>query len=776
MSGGGGFDTIYGGEGMDSIHAGAGDMVDGGAGFDDLLPNAAQLDISSLTMTNIECVRLLWEGKELTVSGDAIVKNGVADPAGSGHMALMVFGDENDTVYFSGDGWTWTLLDGDHILSDSNTYRLYEGVKDGQTALLYVETSVGVDLGGNDAPVGILLMDDDDAQPPSAHLQVTDDTADAADLEYSVTHSPVQVWGTNNADDLTAVADFDQEGATFHVYGLGGDDTLRGGSGDDALDGGTGCDMIDYSASATWVSVDLNQVTAQIGGGDGNHALGDTLGSIERVIGTSDATHGDVLTGDGASNVLSGLDGDDTLYGGGFYDTIYGGDGHDWIDGGADEDVIYGGAGNDTLIGGADYDTLYGGAGDDSLYGGSDDNDDMLVGGAGNDTLEGGSGADILVGGMGADRIIGNGVSSLASYELSGYADYELNYQGVHVDLRLQGPDEDGNLLVQPGKPGGDDATGDILTGIVHVVGSNGADTLIGNHQANVMHGVGGNDFMIGGEGNDTLSGGDGDNTMEGGLGADVMQGDMGYDIASYANAASGVNVSLDIQDGGLQSGTGEENGDQLKYMDGLFGSGFNDTLTGCGSLEMPGFMSLDNRIEGRGGDDVISGLAGNDTLDGGTGNDTLMGGTGNDLLLGGDGDDLIYAGAGDTVDGGAGFDAFRLEDNAAAGSELDLSAMIAAGRITGIAAIDITGDADDANTLTLKASDVLNTTGGVDTLWVRGDGNDSVATTDFGWQLVGVETGTDGQQYNHYSGYAGTTLVNLMIDAETAQQNVVHA
>jgi Ca2+-binding RTX toxin-like protein len=693
-------------------------------------------------------------------------------------MALMVFGDENDTVYFSGDGWTWTLLDGDHILPDLNEYRLYEGVKDGQTALLYVATSVGVDLGGNDAPVGILLMDDDAAQPLSAHLQITDDTADAADLEYSVTHVPAQVWGTDNADDLTAVADFDQEGATFHVYGLGGDDTLRGGSGADALDGGTGCDTIDYSASATWVNVDLNLVTAQSDGGDGNHALGDTLGSIEHGIGTNDATHGDVLTGNGASNVLSGLDGEDTLYGGGFYDTIYGGDGHDWIDGGADEDVIYGGAGNDTLIGGADYDTLYGGAGDDFMYGGSDDNDDVLVGGAGNDTLYGGSigRVDILVGGMGADRIIGNGVSSLASYELTGYADFELNYQGVHVDLRLQGPDEDGNLLVQPGEPGGDDATGDILTGIVNLTGSHGSDTLIGNHQANVMHGAGGNDFMIGGEGNDTLYSGDGDNTMEGGLGADVLQGDMGYNIASYANAASGVNVSLGIQDGGLQSGAGEENGDQLMYMDGLYGSGFNDTLTGRGSSEMPGFMSLDNRIEGRGGDDVISGLAGNDTLDGGTGNDTLMGGAGNDLLLGGDGDDLIHAGAGDTVDGGAGFDAFRLEDNAAAGSELDLSAMIAAGRITGIEAIDITGDADDANTLTLKASDVLNTTGGVDTLWVRGDGNDSVATTDFGWQLVGVETGTDGQQYNHYSGYAETTLVNLMIDAETAQQNVVHA
>jgi hypothetical protein len=59
------------------------------------------------------------------------------------------------------------------------------------------------------------------------------------------------------------------------------------------------------------------------------------------------------------------------------------------------------------------------------------------------------------------------------------------------------------------------------------------------------------------------------------------MWGGMGYDIASYANAASGVNVSLDIQNGGVQSGAGEENGDELWYMDGLYGSEFNDTLTG---------------------------------------------------------------------------------------------------------------------------------------------------------------------------------------------------
>jgi len=127
-------------------------------------------------------------------------------------------------------------------------------------------------------------------------------------------------------------------------------------------------------------------------------------------------------------------------------------------------------------------------------------------------------------------------------------------------------------------------------------------------------------------------------------------------------------------------------------------------------------------------------------------------------------------------LDGGTGNDTLVLGDHDGGGATLDLSGLVTAGKITGIEHVDITGDADDANTLTLRASDVLGTTGGADTLWVRGDANDTVTTTDSGWTHVGVETGADGRQYSHYSGYAGTTLVNLMIDADIANQNVMHA
>ena len=59
-----------------------------------------------------------------------------------------------------------------------------------------------------------------------------------------------------------------------------------------------------------------------------------------------------------------------------------------------------------------------------------------------------------------------------------------------------------------------------------------------------------------------------------------------------------------------------------LVSIENVFGTNFNDILTGNGA------------------DNVFSGLAGNDQLTGGGGNDTLNGGSGNDVLNGGTGSD----------------------------------------------------------------------------------------------------------------------------------------
>ncbi|CAN0593421.1 unnamed protein product, partial [Laminaria digitata] len=119
-----------------------------------------------------------------------------------------------------------------------------------------------------------------------------------------------------------------------------------------------------------------------------------------------------------------------------------------------------------------------GGGGDDTLLGGN--NTDTLYGGDGDDTLVGGNGGDIIDGGDGD----------------GGVASYFSSVGGVRVDL-LNGTATAGQ------------ATGDTLTGIENLYGSNGgADRLYGDNSANVLRGYAGADWLKGNGGDDTLSGG----------------------------------------------------------------------------------------------------------------------------------------------------------------------------------------------------------------------------------------------------------------------------
>ena len=91
-------------------------------------------------------------------------------------------------------------------------------------------------------------------------------------------------------------------------------------------------------------------------------------------------------------------------------------------------------------------------------------------------------------------------------------------------------------------------------------------------------------------EGDDTLQGGAGNDTLDGG-----DNGDIG-DTASYADATSGVTVSLSLQDTAQDTiGAGT---DTLTGIENLTGSAFNDTLAGNDS---------DNTIDGGAGTDTVS-------------------------------------------------------------------------------------------------------------------------------------------------------------------------
>lgn len=234
------------------------------------------------------------------------------------------------------------------------------------------------------------------------------------------------------------------------LYGGEGDDDLSGGVGSDLLDGGLGNDTANYNDSALAVNIDLQNATAS--GGD---AAGDTLISIENLVGSNTASERDFLYGDAGDNKLYGLAGKDILEGGVGADTLDGGDGWDYaryirsdaavtinletgvntgghaagdtlisieaIIGSAYNDKITGGAGNDYLKGENGDDTLKGGTGHDEIYGGI--GADTLEGNDGNDILYGGADNDSLKGGIGTDTFvfvsIADGVDTVQDFKLS---------------------------------------------------------------------------------------------------------------------------------------------------------------------------------------------------------------------------------------------------------------------------------------------------------------------------------------------------------------------
>jgi Ca2+-binding RTX toxin-like protein len=262
----------------------------------------------------------------------------------------------------------------------------------------------------------------------------------------------------------------------------------------------------------------------------------------------------------------------------------------------------------ETLTGGPDADTLYGFGGNDKLIGNA--GDDVLAGMAGNDTLQGGEGDDYLLGGAGNDLIEGgNGVD---------WAAYEDATSGVTVNLTLTAAQNTGG--------GGTDK----LVSIENLYGSAFNDVLTGDANANNLAGDAGNDTLsggagddnlFGGAGNDSLVGGNGDDYIQGGAGADTIDGGNGVDWAAYDDATSGVTVNLTLT---TAQNTGGGGVDKLVGVENVYGSAFNDVLTGSA------------------GDNTLVGDAGDDVLSGGVGDDFLVGGLGNDIIDGGDGFDTV--------------------------------------------------------------------------------------------------------------------------------------
>jgi Ca2+-binding RTX toxin-like protein len=254
------------------------------------------------------------------------------------------------------------------------------------------------------------------------------DTANYASSSAGVTVNLLTGLGSGGdaqGDTLSGIENITGGAFADVLTGDNGANTLVGGAGADVLVGGLGTDTADYSSSAAAVNVNL-----LTGSGAGGDAQGDTLATIENIIGSAFA---DTLTGNAVANTLDGRSGNDTLVGGAGADVLIGGAGRDTADyslSGAGVTVSLqtgfgsgGDAQGDTL---SSIENITGSALADTLTG--DGGVNALVGGLGADVLNGRAGNDTMSGGADTDTYLFDGTAFTPAQPGSAFFDRILDY------------------------------------------------------------------------------------------------------------------------------------------------------------------------------------------------------------------------------------------------------------------------------------------------------------------------------------------------------------
>lgn len=513
---------------------------------------------------------------------------------------------------------------------------------------------------------------------------------------------PTIVNGDNNANNFNRST----ETTEFVLNGLGGNDSLTGGSANDTLDGGTGIDTMAGGLGNDTYIVDStsDKVVEAVNAGTDTIISSVTLNlttfaaQVENLtlaagtalLNATGNTLNNVLTGNDAANTLSGLDGNDTLNGGLGNDSLLGGNNDDRLDGGVGADTLDGGAGNDTFVvdNVGDVVTEAAAGGTDTILSSVAFNlktsalqvenltltGTALINGTGNDlanVLNGNEFKNVLSGGLGNDTILGNGGN-----------DWLNGNEGTDL---LNGGEGDDTVFADAFFTGA-------TTGGDTLIGGNGHDLLIGDSGNNQILGDAGNDSMDGGLGNDTLTGGAGDDLFGvdsasdvivelAGGGTDTILTSVGLVLSTFAPQVENLTLSDDIAVLDINA-TGNDLNNVMTGNGGknvLNGGNGNDTINGgLGNDWLQGQAGTDV-IDGGDGDDIIfadaffsAATTGGDTLFGGNGNDQLLGDNGNNLINGGAGDDSILGGLGvDTLVGGIGDDVYGISSASTTITEL---------------------------------------------------------------------------------------------------------
>ncbi len=629
-------------------------------------------------------------------------------PAGfTGDNTTIDLGNGTDTAEFAYAETTWR--DDFAVVSNLTDISFGDG--------MVLGSAIGGVLVGDMNDGGAADLRIDDAENIVVGMGFGDDFLDAALDDFgSYTISAQTADDSPGGDIPEGVNPFTQP-VTFN--GGVDDDWFVSGAGNDTYNGGADVDTVDFGFDTTaFVTVDLALGTAT-GAATGN----DVLTDIQSVWGTEGD---DIISGSNIDNELHGREGDDALNGLAGNDLIFAGKGDDTITGGAGDDELYGADdddlfveeaaanGSDLVDGDAGYDivdlslrtsSLYiePGAGFLSGQGGcpvavtceddsyDPDNEEYWLGTAA-DTFEGSGSDEWVLPGAGDDIVDGNGgFDYLDLSDAAGPAVFDLitgtatgngtdTFEDVDGFSGTEGDDSlvtDGTFGTDYFGFGGYDFFG---WGGVDTVDASAASALndveiyldelgTGRDVENAIGGAGddiidGNDVandLMGGDGFDDIFGGLANDTIEGGTGNDLLSGGDGGDTLIYTNSTTGMVIDnqLGFTEGIGGVGDGE---DSLAFFEIVKGSDFGDEIW-AGQT----FLDANNRMLGRGGDDMIVGSnssdllkggAGNDNIRAGGGDDTVSGAAGNDVLFGSGGDDYLKGGKGtDTGNGGRGDD-----------------------------------------------------------------------------------------------------------------------
>jgi len=669
------------------------------------------------------------------------------------------------------------------------------GAAAGDMAGMSVSAAGDIDGDGfDDLIVGARYNDSGDADAGAAYVIL------GSDLSQSVTHA-----GTDSGDVLTGTAFADI------IVGGRGDDTITGNGGTDVLEGGAGDDTISVP-DLDFLRVDGGGTDTIILDGSGiDFDLGliadNRIASIEAIdiTGASPNTLtlglADVINTTGPSNTLAVIgDGDDTVI---VTDSVW-----TLVDPHVGGFALYRSGGAtlkvDLDIGDLSFDTGVGisaplgaafkiiGEAESDFAGNSvssagdvngDGFDDLIVGAKLNE--EGGTraGAAYVVFGKG-DGFANIDLGALApaeGFKIVGEA--LLNDAGAAVSSAgdVNG-DGFGDLIV--GAPGDDEGGGQFAGAAYVVFGKAGGFTdvdlatlapaegfkIVGEALLNDAGAAVSSAGDVNGDGFDDLIAGapyvdDGATTDTG----------AAYVVFGRAGGFTDIDLSTLADADGFMI-LGEAASDRAGYAvssaGDLDGDGFDDMLVGAVSNDEGGSSAgaaytvfggnLTGAVTHLGweANDVLVGTAAADVMIGGRGDDVLTGAGGADVLRGGAGDDTLEIA--DTtfarLDGGGSSDTLRLDGS---GIALDLTS-VADNRLTGIEAIDITGNSP--NSLTLGVADVLAASDSTNTLTVIGDGDDTLTVTGTGWNLTDADDGG----FRVYGQGAATLRVDLRIGTVT--------